>query len=154
MQVLIENKKILFGDTELEYYPYYFSIWKEDADHRQTVKVVLSQWADALDSLRSKEDAVYLPYYLDDETCRYLKAELDGEDSVLTDMLVRDAGYDMDLDDLSRQMYSAPEVLDSYVDNNGHYVRATKFFGRYRTEDLIEALRGAEINISNLKFEI
>jgi hypothetical protein len=146
MQILIENEKIFFGGAELEYYPYYFSIWKEDADHRQTVKVVLSQWADALDSLRSKEDAVYLPYYLNDQTCRYLKAELDGQDFILTDVLVRDAGYDMDLDDLSRQMYSAPEVLDSYVDVNGHHVTATKFFGRYPTEDLKQALRGAEIN--------
>lgn len=146
MQVLIENERIILDGNALEYYPYYFKIWKERIDHRITVKAVLSHWAKALATLRSREEVVYLPYYLDDESCKYLKAELDGEDVVLTDLLVRDAGYAMDLDDLSREMYSAPEVLKNYVDINGHHEIAPKFFGRYKSEEFIEALRQAEIS--------
>jgi hypothetical protein len=146
MKVLIEDEKIFIDGNALEYYPYYFAIWNDIADHRLNVKSVLSQWATALASLRGREGAVYLPYYLDDQTCQYLKAELDGEDVVLTDMLVRDDGYAMDLDDLSREMYSAPEVIESYVDINGHrHDSAPKFFGRYKAKELIEALKDAEV---------
>lgn len=78
----MEEKRILIDGSVLEYYPYYFDIWRDTVDHRLTVKCVLEQWATALGSLSSREGAVYLPYFRDDETCRYLKAELDGEDIV------------------------------------------------------------------------
>lgn len=146
MKVLIEGKEILIDGKALEYYSYYFDIWKDTVDHRLTVKSVLDQWATALGSLSSREGAVYLPYSLDDETCRYLKAELDGEDVVLTDMLVRDEGWAMNLDDLSREMYRQPEVIESWVDTNGHkHDLAPKFFGRYKAKELIAALQGAEL---------
>ena len=148
MQVLIENERILIDRNVLEYYPYYFSIWREGSDHRLTVKSVLSQWATALDTLPSRKDPVYLPYYLDDQTCRYLKAELDGEDVVLTDLLVRDDGWDVNLDDLSTRLYSAPEVLTGYVDINGPDDSSPKFFERFKAEELIEALRNAELGPS------
>jgi hypothetical protein len=147
MKIQIENNRIVIGENGLEYYPYYFAIWKEDIDHRITVKNVLLQWASALATLKdSRLDAVYLPYYLDDETCRFLKAELDGEDVMFTDMLVEADGYGMDLDDFSLEMYSEPDVIYKLVGWNGQEFDETpKFFGRYNAEEVIAALKSAEI---------
>ena len=142
MKVLIENKRIWLGEQHLEYYPYYFDIWRDISDHRLTVNTVLTQWATALSSLKINESAVYLPYSLDDETCKYLKAELDGDDVVLTDMLVRAEGYAMDLDNLSNEMYSEPSVIVNSADGYS----SPRFFGRYETRGLIEALRNARID--------
>lgn len=147
MKVLIENQRLLIGENTLAYYPYYFSIWRKNVDHRLTVKGVISQWASALHTLKGfTAVAVYLPYYLDDETCRFLKAELDGENVLLTDMLVEANGYGMDLDDLSHEMYSEPEAIYIGVDWDGQeYDETPKFFGRYNAEELIEGLKSAEI---------
>src|SRR5690242_15448402 len=86
MRVVIERKRIIIGENALEYYPYYFDIWNPAVDYRITVRNVLSQWASALATLNSSRSTIYLPYYLDDETCRFLKAELAGEDVVFTDI--------------------------------------------------------------------
>jgi hypothetical protein len=147
MRVLIENQRLIICENGLEYYPYYFSIWRQDIDYRLTVKSVLSQWASALYTLRGfMAEAIYLPYYLDDETCRFLKAELDGENVLLTDMLVKANGYGMDLDDLSHEMYSEPEVVYTGIDWDGQeHDETPKFFGRYHAEELIEGFKGAEI---------
>jgi len=147
MRVQIGNERIVIGERALEYYPYYFAIWDDAVDHRLTVKSVLSQWASALAALsRFRQGAVYLPYYLDDQTYRFLKAELNEEDVVLTDTLVSANGYAIDLDDLSREMYSEPEVVSEGVDWDGRQNDETpKFFGRYSAEEVIEALKSAEI---------
>jgi len=155
MKVQIENKRIKIGENSLEYYPYYFSIWKDrdGLDHRPTVKNVLSQWATALTALYSGSyPAVYLPYYLDDQDCKYLKAELVGEDIVFSDLSVRDAGYAMDLDDLSDRMYSEPDIIKSWIDFswiefNGKE-HEPKFSGRYNAKKIIQALKDAEISDS------
>lgn len=150
MKVEIENKRIKIGENSLEYYPYYFAIWadRDDLDHRQTVRNVLVQWAAALTNLNSSNyPAVYLPYYLDDQTCQYLKAELEEETVIFTDLLVNENGYDIDIDDLSAQMYSEPDVIESWIDVNGKdHNSAPKFFGRYNAKDVIQALKDAEIS--------
>ena len=70
----------------------------------------------------------------------------DGEEVVLTDMLVRDAGYAMNLDDLSRVMYPDPDVLDRVTQRDGQLHDETpKLFGRFNAGELIEALESAEI---------
>ena len=135
MKVLIGNKHITIGEQGLEYYPYYFRIWKfgdvHYADHRIIVKNVLSQWAGALTDLASNGlKAVYLPYFLDDQWCKYLKAELRGENVDLIDMLVDDAGYNMDLDELSREMYSEPKVINTHWGVDGLIDTSPKLFGQ------------------------
>ncbi len=146
MKVLIENTRISIDEKALEYYPYYLAIWKDTFDHRVTVKRVLAQWAIALSSLSSGENAVYLPYYLNDQTCRYLKAELDGEDIILTDLPVVADGWAMDLDDLSREIYSEPEIIESFGDPEEPFPDSpAQLFGRWRAGDLIDALRNAEV---------
>jgi len=32
MKVLIKSEKILMGENALEYYPYYFAIWRETSE--------------------------------------------------------------------------------------------------------------------------
>ena len=148
MKVLIGNKRVTLGEHSLEYYPYYFDIWKDGVDHRIIVKNVLSRWASALTDLVSSDlKAVYLPYYLDDQDCKYLKVEFSGEKIVLTDMLVADSGYAMNLDELSHEMYSEPKVIESWLGVDGvKYDSSPKFFGQYNAQDLITALRDAEIS--------
>jgi hypothetical protein len=114
MKVTIEGKRILIGERALEYYPYYFAIWDDEVDHRLTVKKVLAQWAMALTRLESTSEPVWLPYYLDDQDCKFLKAELDGEHVVLTDIYVWADGYAMDLDDLSTEMRTEPDAVESF----------------------------------------
>jgi hypothetical protein len=146
MKVVIEERKILIEGKTLEYYPYYFSCWKDISDHRLTVKNVLAQWAAALSRLSIKAHVVYLPYYLDDQTCKYLKAELDGHDVLFTDLLVNANAYSMDLDDLSFEMYSEPQVIESWVDINGNkHDTAPQFFARFNLRDVIDALNTAEL---------
>ncbi len=152
MKVQIENEQLKIGENSLEYYPYYFSIWKDkdEFDHRPTVKNVLTQWATALTALCSGlYPAVYLPYYLDDQSCQYLKAELEGEDIVFSDLLVRDDGYAMDLDDLSDRMYSEPDIVKSWIDRyRKEHNSEPKFFGRYNAKEIIQALKDAELSDS------
>lgn len=136
----------MIGERALEYYPYYFAIWDDEVDHRLTVKKVLAQWAMALTRLESTSEPVWLPYYLDDQDCKYLKAELDGEHVVLTDMYVWADGYAMDLDDLSTEMHTEPDAVESFFDINGDWFDTSpKVVGRFKVRELIEALRDAEI---------
>ena len=146
MRVQIQEKNLLVDRTSLEYYPYYFAIWKDASDHRVTVKRVLIQWAEALETLRTEGDVVYLPYYLDDQMCKYLKAQRIDSNVQLSDLLVAADGWALDLDDLSREIYSAPEVIDNYVDSDGNRVEyEPRVFGQFAIKDLIEALRIATI---------
>ncbi|MDQ3816428.1 MAG: hypothetical protein M3362_01905 [Acidobacteriota bacterium] len=146
MKIIIEGKRILIGADVLGYYSYYIAIWKRNLDHRLTMKKVLAQWATAVASLSRRGGAAYLPYDLNDQSCGFLKAELDGEEVVLTDMLVGGDGYRMNLDDLSREMYSEPRVIDSWYEENGQrHDCGSKVFGRYNAVELIGALKDAEI---------
>ena len=150
MKVEIESNRINIGENSLEYYAYYFAIWADHNkfDHRQIVRNALSQWAAALSALASGlYPAVYLPYNLEDQDCKFLKAEIDGEDIILTDLLVRDDGYAMDLDDLSDRIYSAPEIIMNFTDINGkEHDTSPKFFGRYKAKELIQALNDAKFS--------
>jgi len=146
MKVIIEYERILIGENALEYYPYYFGIWNRDIDYRITIKNVLAQWASALATLNGSRSEVYLPYYLDDQICRFLKAESDGGRVVLTDVEVADDGWAMNLDNLGDRMYTEPEIIGSYVDYFGNEHKDTsKPFGWYSLNEVIEALRAAEI---------
>lgn len=152
MKVKIKDKQIKIGENSLEYYPYYFAIWKDrdDFDHRPTVKNVLSQWATALTALCSGlHSVVYLPYYLDDQTCKYLEAKIEGEDIIFSDLLVGADGYAMNLDDLSKQMYSKPDILKTWAGNFGEkHKNNPYFFGRYNAKEVIQALKDAELSDS------
>jgi hypothetical protein len=147
MKVKIEDKRILIGGKPLEYDSYFFAIWGgSKSEHLPAVKSVLAQWVTALTSLREEGRPVYLPYYLSDQWCKYLKAELTDKDMLLTEVFVRRGGYAMNLGDLSRDMYSEPTLMKSFIDPNGYFIDfEPKFFGRYKAEELIEALRDAEI---------
>lgn len=99
MEVVVEKQQIVFDGHALEYYAYYFKIWNENVDHRITVKKVLDQWASALESL-GENRVVFLPYYLDDQMSKALKAELVGKDIRLVITRVDYDGWAFNLDDL------------------------------------------------------
>jgi hypothetical protein len=139
----------LIGKNTLEYYPYYFATWIDriKLDPRPTVKNVLSQWASALVSLRSGlHKAVYLPYSLDDQVCKYLKAELSQSDIVFTDLQVRCDGHALDLDDLSEVIYSEPKIDFIQIDRFSRQWGADpRFFGKFNADEVIQALNNAEL---------
>ena len=135
MKVLIEDEQILIGLEHLEYYPYYFCSWAEEDDHRLVVKNVLSQWASALAKLNGELVAVFLPYYLDDESCRVLKAVLKGEDIVFTNLVIWENAYALDLDNLEEFMVTEPHIIES----------SPREFGRYNRQEIISALNNAEV---------
>ena len=146
MRVAIEQERILIDEKVLNYYPYYFAIWKDGIDHRLVAKKVLSQWASAIETLETGREAVYLPYYLNDQICRFLKAEADDSEVVLTSLDVYEDGWAIDLDDISREMYSTPRIAESFFDVHGRFHdNSPELLGRFNASELIEALRAAEI---------
>ena len=134
MKVVIGDEFISFGEDTLSYYPYYFGIHNHEADHRLAVKSVLRQWASAIASLRDPEQEVYLPYSLDDESCRALRARMFEGNVVLTDVVVSENGYSIDLDDLSSFMHSKPDVYE-----------AEEVFGIYPAGEFMSGLVDAEL---------
>jgi hypothetical protein len=100
------------------------------------VKEVLSQWASAIARLGGGVSAVYLPYYLDDETCKVLEAVPAGDDVVLTSLTIWENAYALDLSDLEDFMVAEPHIIE----------RSSKEFGRFRREEIIPALGSAVIS--------
>lgn len=141
MEVVVEKQQLVFDGHALEYYAYYFKIWNENVDHRITVKKVLDQWASALESL-GENRVVFLPYYLDDQMSKALKAELVGKDIRLVITRVDYDGWAFNLDDLSEFMSSS-----SYETPNERLYESEhpKHFGSYPSVDLVKALRRAQI---------
>jgi hypothetical protein len=135
MKVLIENERIVIGVDALEYYPYYFCVWAEEGNHRLVVKNVLSQWALALARLNGEVQAVYLPYYLDDQVCKVLKATLEGEVVVFINLDIWENAYALDLDHLDEFMVTEPKIMKANLQEFGHYKR----------EEVISALNHAEV---------
>ena len=134
MRVIIGDKYISFDDNTLSYYPYYFGIYDYEADHRLAVKSVLKQWASAIASLREPEQEAYLPYSLDDESCQALRARVFEGGVILTDVVVDENGYALNLDDLSDFMHSKPNVIE-----------AEEVFGIYPVEEFVRGLENAEV---------
>ena len=141
MQIAIDDEKILFDSTPLDYYPYYFAIWDIEIDHRITVKKVLAQWASALETLIAGS-VVYLPFDLNDQVSKALKAELNGQDIVLTIIDVAYDGWALDLDDLSDFMCAGSNA--TFIERSSD-LEAPKHFGTYGAKSLMRALKDAQI---------
>ena len=75
-----------------------------------------------------------MPYSLDDESCRALRARVFEGKVVLTDVLVDENGYALDLTDLSDFMHSKPNLIE-----------AGEVFGIYPVEEFVRGLVNADV---------
>lgn len=146
MNVLIEDKQIIIGGNVLDYYPYYFVIWNRNIDHRITVKQVITQWAEALSTLTKPEESVFLPYDLNDQISGFLKASLDEDEIVLTDVLAGADGFAMSLDNLNKYIYKKHKVIETRRDRFGQWNKfVPRYIWRYKKQDLMDGLRDAKL---------
>ena len=135
MRTLIRDTTIQIGDQQLEYYPYYFGIWDRDEDHRLCVRHTIWQWAAGLRQLDDNRQVVHLPYFLDDQWCGCLQATRKKNKVVLRRVEIIEAGYAIDLNDISDVMFG----------DHQYHSEAESDLGEYDRDELIQSFEQAEI---------
>ena len=137
MSITVDNKGVNNDGQRLIYDLYYFD---SDQYYAPTpaaaFKIILIKWAKVLqESNRNGATRLFLPFDLDDEWTKCLRADLNDDRVILRYVKIEVNGYEVDVDHLENFMTSTHGIEEE----------GSELFGDYDNEEFISALINAQV---------